>query len=131
MVPVYSAIYVAKKMTRQVATTSFIAAVINLVVDLILIHFIGLYAAVISTAVAYLSMAIYRHYDLKKYVKIRYRARGLGLTVSVLAAVSAIYYLGNFWLYVVGVVLAGMYAVGVNRGIVGKVFRKKYVVKNT
>lgn len=84
------------------ATTSFIAAAINLVVDLVLIHFIGFYAAVISTAVAYLSMAIYRHYDLKKYVKIQYRAGDLILAVSALAAVSAIYYLGNFWLYVVG-----------------------------
>ena len=81
LVSVYSAIYVAKKMTKQVATTSFIAAVINLVVDLVLIHFIGLYAAMITTAVAYLSMVIYRHYDLKKYVAIRYRAGDLGLAV--------------------------------------------------
>lgn len=35
MVPVYSAIYVAKKMTKQVATTSFVTVVINLVVDLV------------------------------------------------------------------------------------------------
>lgn len=108
----------------QVVATSFIAAAINLVVDLVLVHFIGLYAAVISTAVAYLSMAIYRHYDLKKYVKIRYRAGDLMLAVSVLAVVSAIYYLGNFWLYVVGVVLAGVYAVGVNSRLVGRVVSK-------
>ena len=124
LVSVYSAIYVAKKMTKQVATTSFIAAVINLVVDLVLIHFIGLYAAVISTAVAYLSMAIYRHYDLKKYVQIRYRVGDLALAVVALVAVSVIYYLGNFWLYVVGVVLAMVYAVGVNRGLVGRAVRK-------
>lgn len=116
-------------MTKQVATTSFIAAVINLVVDLVLIHFIGLYAAVISTAVAYLSMAIYRHFDLKKYVKIQYRAGDLILAVSVLAAVSAIYYLGNFWLYVVGVVLAGMYAVFQNRMLIGKILGRIFRCK--
>ena len=73
---------------------------------------------------AYLSMAIYRHYDLKKYVEIQYRAGDLILAVSVLVAVSAIYYLGNFWLYVVGVVLAGVYAVAQNRIILNKLIRK-------
>ena len=32
-------------------------------------------------------------------MKIRYRAADLILAVSVLVVVSAIYYLGNFWLY--------------------------------
>lgn len=54
-------------------------------------------------------------------MKIRYRAADLILAVSVLVVVSAIYYLGNFWLYVVGVVLAGVTRWGVNWGIVGEV----------
>ena len=124
LVSVYSAIYVAKKMTKQVATTSFIAAVINLVVDLVLIHFIGLYAAVISTAVAYLSMAIYRHYDLKKYVKIRYRGLDLLLAVIALVVVSAIYYSNNYILFVIGLVLAIVYSAVQNRNLVGKILKR-------
>jgi len=49
-----------------------VAAVINIVLTLVFIKFIGLYAAAISTAVAYLAMAIYRHYDIKKHVNITY-----------------------------------------------------------
>lgn len=124
LVSVYSAIYVAKKMTKQVATTSIISAVINIVVDLALIHFIGLYAAVISTAVAFFAMAVYRHFDLKKYVKIKYNIWNIVLAVVGMVVISAIYYFGNMVLFVIGAVLAVIYAVVQNRGIIKKIMGK-------
>ena len=124
MVSTYSAIYVAKKMTKQVATTSLFCAIINIVVDLVLIHFIGLYAAMVSTAVAYLTMTIYRHFDLKKYVKIKYRISDLVMAVLGLIVISAIYYSGNTILYFVGAVLAVAYAAMMNWNIIKKVLGK-------
>lgn len=124
MVSVYSAIYVAKKMTKQVASTSIISAIINIVVDLALIKFVGLYAAVISTAVAFASMAIYRHFDLKKYVKIKYRASDIILAILGFVIVSALYYLGNFYGFIAGAIFAMLYAIIMNRRIVGKVTKR-------
>lgn len=124
MVSTYSAIYVAKKMTKQVATTSLFCAIINIVIDLVLIHFIGLYAAMVSTAVAYLTMTIYRHFDLKKYVKIKYRISDLVMAVLGLIAISAIYYSGNTILYFVGATLAVVYAAMMNWNIIKKVLGK-------
>ena len=124
MVSTYSAIYVAKKMTKQVATTSLLCAVINIVVDLVLIHFIGLYAAMVSTAVAYFTMAVYRHFDLKKYVRIKYRISDLVMAVLGLVAVSVIYYSSNTILYIAGIVLAVVYTVGMNRDIIKKILKR-------
>lgn len=124
MVSVYSAIYVAKKMTKQVASTSIISAVINIVVDLVLIKFVGLYAAVISTAVAFASMAVYRHFDLKKYVKIKYRASDIILAILGFVIVSVLYYLGNFYGFVAGAVFAMLYAIIMNRRILSKIAKK-------
>lgn len=129
LVSVYSAVYVAKKMTKQVATTSIFSAVINIVVDLVLVHFIGLYAAVVSTAVAYLIMAVYRHHDLKKYVKITYRKRDLVLAIVGLGVVSATYYSGNLVLYTVGLWLAIVYSIMQNWKIIRKIFSKGGVRK--
>ena len=95
MVSVYSAIYVAKKLTKKVAMTSLLSAIINIVVDLGLIHFIGLYAAVISTAIAFLVMTIYRHFDVKKYVKIKYKPADLILAILGFAVVTFLYYLSG------------------------------------
>ena len=60
----------AKKMTKQVATTSMMGAIINIVVNVGLIKVIGLYAAAFSTMISYFIMMVYRHFDLKKYLNI-------------------------------------------------------------
>lgn len=117
MVSVYSAIYVAKKMTKQVAMTSIISALINIVVDLALIRFIGLYSAVISTAVAFTIMAVYRHIDLKKYVKIKYSTSDIILAVIGLVTVSALYYMGNST-SIIGAIFAITLSVLLNRKLI-------------
>ena len=124
MVSTYSAIYVAKKMTKQVATTSVFSAIINIVVDLVLIQFIGLYAAMISTAVAYFTMTVYRHFDLKKYVRIKYRISDLVMAVLGLVGVSAVYYSDNTILYIAGVVLAVVYTVVMNWKMINHALKK-------
>ena len=65
VVCLYSAVYIAKKMTKQVASVSIIGAIINIIVNVLFIKKIGLYAASISTTVSYFVMMVYRHIDLK------------------------------------------------------------------
>lgn len=94
IVGLYSAIYVAKKLTKQVAATSLVAAAINISLTLIFIHFFGLYAAAAATAIAYSAMAIYRHHDIKKYVKITYE-KGLFTKIVLLYIVAISFYYFN------------------------------------
>lgn len=49
----YSVIYVALKKTKEIAKTTVVSALINIAVNLLLINYIGLYAASISSLVAY------------------------------------------------------------------------------
>lgn len=69
-------------------------------------------------------MAVYRHFDLKKYVKIKYRASDIILAILGFVIVSVLYYLGNFFCLVAGAVFAMLYAIIMNRRIVGKVTKK-------
>ena len=123
MVLVYSSVYVAKKMTKKVAATSIASAIINIVVDLGLIKFIGLYAAVVSTAVAFLVMVIYRHFDVKKYVKIKYNPKDIILAVIAFILVSICYYANSLLYICSGAALAVLYATWQNRGLVEKVLK--------
>ena len=68
IVGLYSVIHVALKKSAEIAKTSFLTAIINITVDLALIRFIGLYAASVSTLIAYLAMALYGYFDVKRYV---------------------------------------------------------------
>lgn len=111
----YSAVYIAKKMTKQVATTSIIGAVINLVVNLVLIRYIGLFAAALSTAISYFVMMMYRHFDLKKYMTITYEKGLVIKTVLIFVFAIVLYYQRNIWLDLVSLVVVVIYAVLMNK----------------
>lgn len=93
VVQVYSGIYTAKKMTKQIAITSFLAALINIVVNLSLIRNIGLYAAAISTLISYLVIMIYRYIDIKKYVDIKYDYKSILIYMISIIFCTVCYYL--------------------------------------
>lgn len=111
----YSAVYIAKKMTKQVATTSIIGAVINLVVNLVLIRYIGLFAAALSTAISYFVMMMYRHFDLKKYMTITYEKGLVIKTVLIFVFAIVLYYQRNIWLDLGSLVVVVIYAVLMNK----------------
>lgn len=73
LVGLYSCIYVAEKNAKKIAFTSIAAAVINLTVDLLFIRKIHVYAASVSTLVAFLTMFIFRYFDVNKTVTMKIR----------------------------------------------------------
>lgn len=92
LVSFLGSVYVAKKLTKEIAKTSIIAAIINIVVNIALINQIGLYAASISTVIAYFAMFIYRLIDVKKYVSIKTNKTLIAvLSVSFLVAIITYY----------------------------------------
>lgn len=92
LVSFLGSVYVAKKLTKEIAKTSIIAAIINIVLNIALINQIGLYAASISTVIAYFAMFIYRWKDVKKYVSIKTNKALIAvLSVSFLIAIITYY----------------------------------------
>ena len=127
-VSLYSSIYIAKKMTKQVAATSVMGAIINIVVNVLLIKFIGLWAACISTMISYFVMMIYRHFDLKKYIKIKYEKGIFIKTILIFAFAIVLYYQKNMILNIINLVVVSLYAFFINKkfllGILKGVFKK-------
>ncbi len=120
MVSLIGSIYVALKKTKEIAKTSIYAAIINISVNLLLIKFIGLYAASISTLIAYLAMSIYRFIDVQKFVKIKLDIRFIIVSIPVIIIIMFIYYLKNVYLCLIGLLIAIIFAWKYN----GKVIKK-------
>lgn len=116
IVGLYSVIYVALKKSTEIAKTSFWAAVINIGVDVLLIKFIGLYAASISTLIAYATMTIYRYFHIRKYIVIPLENKFRYLVIAIIVCVS--YYLNNFILDIVTAIVVTIYAIISNREII-------------
>ena len=67
----YGGIFAAYKDTKIMGTTTIVAAIINLVVDLIFVNTFKIYAACFSTLIANLIVYFYRKRKLRKYIKLR------------------------------------------------------------
>lgn len=125
LVALETAIYVAKKDTKSIAITSGVAAIFNIIIHMILINYIGLYAASISTFAAYLTMSIYRHVDIgKKYFKIIIERKTIITSFLVLLLIIPIYYLDNIYLQFFGIVITVIYCLFINREIITFILRK-------
>lgn len=68
----YGGIYLALRKTGNVAISSIMGAIINIVINILFISRIGLYAASLSTAISFAVIAVFRAIDIGKYVKISY-----------------------------------------------------------
>ena len=86
-------VHAAKKDTKSIAKTSAAAAIINIVVHLGTIHYLGLYAAPVSTLCSYLVIAMYRFIDTsKKYFRIRIDKKLVIISMTSLCVVLSCYY---------------------------------------
>ena len=111
-------VYVEKKLTKEIAKTSVIAAVINIVVNVVLIKQIGLYAASISTLVAYAAMFIYRWIDVKKYVNFTVNKVLIMLSILIYIITIITYYLRNTTISAVLLLVVIVFAIIVNKNSV-------------
>ena len=125
----YAGIFTALKLTKSMATTTLVAAIINLTVDLVLIHSIGLYAAALSTLMAEVVLCILRWRHLNKQMEIKIGAVTFVIEVIVFLIVFALFDYNSVYKIIVSIVLALSYAVLVNRElmmlIIGKIKRSQ------
>lgn len=115
VVCLYSGIYIAKKMTGKVSSTAILGAIVNIVLNAAFIKWLGLYAAAISTAIAYLVMMLYRHFDLKKYINVTFEKGLLVKSILIYVFVFIMYYQKNMILNVISLVVVCIYAFLMNK----------------
>lgn len=123
----YGGIFTAYKDTKIMGTTTLVAAIINLVVNLTLISFIGIYAAAISTLVANVVIYIYRKRKVKKYILLREAPKKSVVAILMTVIILILFYTENIFCTVIACVLALIYACATNRKIISSII--KYLKK--
>lgn len=120
-----SPIYLVHNETGKVAKSTICAALINIVVDILLVPFVGVYAAAISSLVAYFIISLWRLLDVRKhYVKIDFSGRFIVVSVLVLLVVIMGYYMNIFWGKIICFIIALIYALILNREILKNTLAK-------
>ena len=131
-------IYIAKKQTNKIMVTTIIAAIINIIINLIFIRKLKLYAACISTLISYVIITIYRYVDVKKYIDIKIDYKRL-LSITIVFIISnCMYIYNNIYVSVINFILVLIYSLLINgevlyeikNVIIHKFFRKESIDKD-
>lgn len=116
-------IYVAQMKSKKNGATTVIAAISNIVIDLLLIKKIGLYAASLSTLCAYFILFVVRYIDIYKEVKLVFRKKSI-----VAFCILLYFFVGAYFvivpLQIINLILSTLYFVFDNRLYVIKILRK-------
>lgn len=127
LVSLLGGVYIALKMVKQVANTTIISAILNILINLLLIKKFGLYAASVSTLIAYLIMAIYRYIDIKKYLKIKLNFKKILVFFIVFFISSALYFVNNLYASILNLLFVIAFCIILNKSFLITAF---YKVKN-
>ncbi len=108
-------IYIAYKKTLSVGITTIISAVINIIVNIMLVKFIGLFAASISTVCGYLFIDIYRYLDIKRLIRIKFDIKRIFMGLLLVVFSSVLCYQRNVITDIINIVLSTVIFVILNR----------------
>lgn len=120
-------IYVAKKLTKEVAKTSFGAGVLNILINVFLVKYIGIFAAAISTVLAFFIMSIFRIVDVQKYVKLKINFKEFSIVLLLFLISLLLYYFNNTLISAIYLVLVIVYVFIDNKNYINLILKK---VKN-
>lgn len=111
----YAAIYIALKDTKEIAKTSMMAGIINIISHVVLLRWLGIYAAAVSSVIGYAIMAISRYVNIQKYVTVRLNRRAVCSVAGMYLVVTGAYYCDRLLVQGVTLLFVVIYAAIVNQ----------------
>ena len=109
----YGGIFTAYKQTNVMGTTTLVAAIINVLINLIFIPIWGIYVAAFSTLISNWIIYIYRRLKLRNYIKLREK---FNLVYWLLLIVTLItYYINNIIINAFVFVIVLIYCIYTNK----------------
>ena len=113
----YGSLFVAFKETKLIGKSTVIGAIINIIVNLALIKFIGIYAAVISTLLSNYVVNAYRKYKSKEYLTLE-KIDNYYLSIFMMILVTVLYYFKNTYINILALVIALLYSFISNKELI-------------
>ncbi len=90
-------IYIATKETKKNGFTTLISSIANVLIHLALVKFIGIYAATVSTMIAYILLMVLRLIDIRKIISLKIQKMNVIYFVILLYFFAVIYFNSTIW----------------------------------
>lgn len=127
----YGAFYIAKRMSKEIAASIIAVGVINIVLNVALISYIGLWASAVSSVVAYGILVWYRGMEIRKIFSIKIATKDIAVMLCVFCLVFILYLRNRTGTNIISLVIAVIYACTVNRDMLSELAKhlRKFKVK--
>lgn len=120
----WGGIFVAFKKTKVIAATTFLAAIINILIDLVSIQWIGLYAASVSTLISYVCLCLFRLIATDKIIKIQYNRAQTVIVLIILIGQCLLSIMRVSYLDVANFIIGIIMLIGFNHRLIRKIINK-------
>lgn len=120
----YGGIYVGSKTTKKLGISSFFSALINFLINIVLIKYIGIYAASISTMISYILLVIYRVFDTRRIRKIKYNTIKNYICIFLMVVMSLLSYQNKTVFNIINIILALLITYFLNRKVISSLKKR-------
>lgn len=104
----YGSIYGGIKKSKLVFISTFLGAITNILLNLLLIPICRAYGAAIATIISYLVVYLVRLINIKKYVLMKHFEKKIGLSIVLMLCISILYSIGNIVTVTMSLVFSGI-----------------------
>lgn len=126
-------IYVAHKKSKEIGITTTLAAAANFIINIAFVHFIGIFAASISTLVSFVGLSVYRMIDIQKIQKIKFNYLRIIILTAILCLMAFFCSLRNTGFDIANMIISVAFAAFLNfkvikwfLGSIKSKFKKNY-----
>lgn len=102
----YGSIYGGIKKSKLVFYSTFSGALVNIVLNLLLIPYLKAYGAAIATIISYIVVYLVRLHNIKKYVSMNHYEMKIIVSIALMLGISILYSIGNIVTILISVVLS-------------------------
>lgn len=116
------AIYISLKLSKNIAITTLIAGIVNVIINAIFLIRYGIIVACISTIVSYVLVTIYRIFDLKKHINIKFRKKTYICQIIMMSILIFLYYKNSILISIFSLIITLVYCIYMNKSYINYSF---------
>ncbi len=118
------AIYISLKKSKNIAISTFIAGVINIIINLLFMRKFGIIVACISTIISYAILSMYRIIDIRKYVNLRLDYKKYIFLAILIAILICLYQRNSILISAISIIITVIYSIIINKKHLKAIGRK-------
>lgn len=127
-------IYISLKKSKNIAASTLIAALVNILINILFMKKYGIIVACISTIISFMFLSIYRYIDIRKIVKLDINFKKYILCFATFFVIAFLYRQNDIYTLSLSILIAGSFSIYINKAIIiaiiSKTKRMFFKIKN-